>query len=247
MYATRRRRYRVDLERRRDLKVKVQAAGRPAVQGEPVDLSLDGIGVRFASPGAQGVQSPVIAVGEEVGLSLMLPPHQRPLQSNAKVVSRTEGESHRRYGFQFTDRDQFQAQLSPALYGLFNRREAYRVRPDPQNPIEVGLEGLGGDVRFRAQLLDISVKGMAVAVPMEAEAALAGSDRIRVSASLPDVAGTLSWVAVIRDRMLVRDRIHYGVEFELEQAAASPGQRDAVMAFVMKRQQAVPPEPHHGS
>jgi c-di-GMP-binding flagellar brake protein YcgR len=177
-------------------------------------------------------------VGQEVELTLTFARPKKALLLSARVARRIDEGESRRYGFQFTDRQQLEQQLRPTLYRLFNRRASYRVRPAPDHPVEVTLECFPGGTPVQAQLIDISTGGMALRVPLEAESALADSDRVRVSASLPDCPQRLDLSAIICSRSLAGAEIRYGVKFDLQRTDSSQCQQDAILNFVMARQRA---------
>ena len=238
MQPDRREQCRVDVGEGKELEVSVRASGRPSFSGQAVDLSVDGAGLRVLSLGFPPSAGPVLGVGEETELTLTFAALKKELVVSARVTNRTDEEESRRYGFQFTNRQQLEEQLWPALYRFFNRRAAYRVEPAPDCPVEVTLERTSGGMRVQAPLLDISAGGMGLRVPAEAESAFAESDRIRVSTSLPGCREPLNLTAIIRNRRLAGAEVHYGLEFDWPGTENRQRQQDAIIAFVMKRQRA---------
>ena len=156
----------------------------------------------------------------------------------AFVRFRREEETVRRYGLEFLERDIVEQQLPPALARLFNRRGAFRVRPDPAAPISVTLEGFlskGSVERTTVDLVDLSVTGMAVTVGTEFEKAFAGNVDVRVSLELPGYPDDINLGAVIHYRKLLGDGVHYGIGFDPERTANFARQRRAIMDYVVRR------------
>ena len=238
MPADRREQYRVDVGEGKELEVSVRASGRPSFSGHALDLNVDGAGLRVLSLRFPQPAGPVLGVGEETELTLSFAALKRELVVSARVTHRTDEEESRRYGFQFTDRQQLEEQAWPALYRFFNRRATYRVEPASDCPVEVTLERTSGGMSVQVPLLDISAAGMGLRVPAEAESAFAESDRIRVSTSLPGCRDALNLTAIIRSRRLAGAEVHYGLEFDWPGTENRQRQEDAVIDFVMKRQRA---------
>lgn len=235
----RRRQYRVDSGEVEGLQTSLRTSTGSVFSGQPLDLSVDGMAIRFLSLGFALPGASPLLVGDEVELRLALPQLEKPLAAPARVIHRADQEDSRRYGFRFTDRQQLESQLSPALYRFLNRRAAYRVKPAPDSPIEVTLTGTPGGSRARARLLDISAGGMGLRVPLQAESALSATDRIKVSLSLPNCIARLNLGINIRNRRLVGAEVYYGAEFDLGRTPEAQRQLDAVIAFVMERQRAL--------
>ena len=229
--------YRIDLAGLEDAQVSVKTAQGVSVLGQILDLSIGGLGLRFSLdiplPGC-----PDITVGEEVELSFASDRFKRPLAVSARVVHRLDEESSRRYGLQFSDRQQLEDELATELFRLFNRRKTYRVEPDPDVPIEVTLEHCQAGVQVQAQVKDISVGGLGVRVPADVKATLGTSDRVKVAISLPGHQDPVILIGNICHRREAGEEIHYGIEFDLEQSEDPKRQQNAITDYVMKRQRA---------
>ncbi len=229
--------YRIDFAGLEDAQVSVQSAEGVSALGQILDLSIGGLGLRFSLdiplPGC-----PDFTVGEDVELSFAADRFKRPLAVSARVVHRLDEGSSRRYGLQFTDRQQLENQVATELFRLFNRRKTYRVEPDPDVPIEVTLEQRHAGVQVHAQVKDISVGGLGVRVPADVMAALGTSDRVKVAISLPGRQDPVILIGNIRHRRVAGEEIHYGIEFDLEQSEDPKRQQNAITDYVMKRQRA---------
>ena len=229
----RRKHYRVEPAEGDDLQVSFAKPGAPPVPGLVLDVSAGGVMVQLALAGC-----PDLAMGEEVELSFVADRFKRPLAVSARVVHRRDEGSSRRYGLQFTDRQQLENQVATELFRLFNRRKTYRVEPDPDVPIEVTLEQRHAGVQVHAQVKDISVGGLGVRVPADVLAALGTSDRVKVAISLPGRQDPVVLIGNICHRRVAGEEIHYGIEFDLEQSEDPKRQQNAITDYVMKRQRA---------
>jgi hypothetical protein len=224
--------YRVQPEDKDFLEVTLSSEGRTIAPGVVVDVTADGAGIRFGLAAA-----PNIAIGQQVELEFASQ-QQKILTVPAFVRFRREEETHRRYGLEFLDRELVEKQLPPALARLFNRRGAFRVRPDPTRPIAVTLEGFvthGSVERTTVDLVDLSVTGMAVTVGPDFEKAFSGNVDVRVSMEVPGYPDDINLGAVIHYRKLLDDGVHYGIGFDPGRTANFAKQRRAIMDYVVRR------------
>jgi c-di-GMP-binding flagellar brake protein YcgR len=212
--------------------VTLSSEGQTLAPGIVVDVTAEGAGVRFALGTA-----PNIAIGQRVELEFASQ-QQKILTVPAFVRFRREEETVRRYGLEFLDRELVETQLPPALARLFNRRGAFRVRPDPARPIAVTLEGFvthGSVERTTVDVIDLSVTGMAVTVDSRFEQAFTGNVELRVSMEVPGYPDDLNLGAVIHYRKLAREGVHYGIGFDPSRTANFEKQRRAIMDYVVRR------------
>ena len=216
------------------LEVRVVEAGGHSVAGALIDASIGGAKVRFC-----GASSPALVIGQEVQLSLTSQVLKKPLDVLALVLGRTEEEADARgYRFRFTDNSQLQRRLPPELYRIFNRRGMYRVEPSAKDPVGVVLSREGGE-EIRARCIDISGSGVGVGVKTTEDVEFVGTTRVKVRLSLPGCTRSISLEGVIRNRKLVEVEIHYGIEFDLEQADQAEQRQDDIVGYVMKRQREI--------
>lgn len=237
----RRKEYRSFTENIQELDVSVRLSGGPSFSSEPLDVSFEGATVRLLALRFHDVpRSPLLAVGEYAELIFTFRELGQPIVASARVVRRTDDEGSRHYGFQFTDHEQLQSQLSPRLYRFFNRRGAFRVKPAADGPVAATLEGGPEARQVHADLVDISFTGVSLRVPLVVESTLAGTDRIKVSISLPDCPSPVNFEGIIRSRHVAGvDTVKYGIEFDLERSDDGQRQEDAINRYMMERQRAV--------
>ncbi len=230
MKMERRRWYRNTVREEDDLQVEVQLASGMVVSGVPLDLMMDGAGVRF-----DPTTCPALEMGQQVVLTFTSRLIEDSLRASAIVVNRTEQGASRRYGFRFTDYHELESQLSQEIFRLFNRRGSHRVVPHADAPVEVTLEGIqdGGDVRVN--VINVSATGMALRIPATVESAMVGTSNVKFSLLLPGHRDPLKLEGIIRNRRLEEEGIHYNVEFALELGDARRHQ-GVINDYVLKRQ-----------
>jgi c-di-GMP-binding flagellar brake protein YcgR len=137
----------------------------------------------------------------------------------------------------FTDREQIESQLSAELYRFFNRRNSFRVVPPPDLRIRVAIAASEKGRQLEGRVLDISGGGMALRVPVEAEALLVGTDHIVVFLAIPDHPHRLTMRGVIRNRRVAGpETVQYGIMFDWSALKGTVPEREAIVDFVTKCQ-----------
>ena len=230
MKMERRRWYRNTVREEDDLQVAVRLANGSVVSGVPLDLMMDGAGVRF-----NPATIPALEMGQQVVLTFTSRLIEDSVQASAIVVNRTEQGSSRRYGFRFTDYCELERQLSREIFRLFNRRGSHRVVPHPDAPVEVTLEGIQDGGEVRVNLIDVSATGMALRITATVESAMVETSNVKFSLLLPGHQDPLKLEGIIRNRRLEEVGIHYNVEFTLELGDARSHQ-GVINDYVLKRQ-----------
>ena len=233
MNMERRSRYRIQVREGDDLEVAVQLANGMVVSGVPLDLMMEGAGVRFDASSI-----PALEMGEQVVLTFTSSLTEDSIQASAIVVNRTEQGDSRRYGFRFTDHRELESQLSREIFRLFNRRGSHRVEPHTDAPVEVTLEGIQNVGEARVNLIDVSATGMGLRIPAKVESAMVGDNNIKFSLLLPGCREPLKLAGIIRNRRLEEVGIHYNVEFTLD-PEDTRRQQDVIIDYVLKRQQQI--------
>lgn len=199
------------------------------------DLDVSGCTVRLQN------ESPLhLGVGEELEISLVHRQLIHEIRLRARLSSRREDVARRHLSFKFLDQDAANGLTHPELARLFNRRGALRVRPGASEAIAVKIfprrEGRG---TFElAPLVDISTGGLAVDVTASFEQRLRNEDLVEVLFRLPTREQAVSGVGRIRHRCLRPDgRVRYGVMFQNPDDLAFRPTYEAILAYVVDRQQ----------
>ncbi|MFT5052660.1 MAG: c-di-GMP-binding flagellar brake protein YcgR, partial [Chlamydiales bacterium] len=118
---------------------------------------------------------------------------------------------------------------------MLRRRNAFRARPDPRDPVQVLLHTTL-KTTSRAELCDISSTGAWLIVDADDESTLLRSGSLRLSFRLPGQAQLLDVYANVRTRALRGSAIHYGVEFDVERTQRAALQAERISQYVLARQ-----------
>jgi hypothetical protein len=215
--------YRVDLESN---PCTVEARfGERAVRGLGVDLSAKGLGATFPCEPPEllplvGELGQVFIAGDWL---------KRELRFEARAVRRSDiGIDICSFGFEFTaELDE----VDPELRRLFNRRQAVRVRPLANDPVEVGISIRPSD-QEAAVLRDISSSGIGIELDVMAQRSIGGASKLDLLLPLGPGGGVVVVPAAIRHRRYIgSSKIVVGLIFLLEQA--SPEVERAINDYVM--------------
>ncbi len=182
--------------------------------GPLIDLCAGGVSMRVGP----SLDAQALGVDHEVKLAFPSVLLNKPLIVAARLQYRVQSGDSLRCGFQFTDRSQFGPRLWPPLRALFNRRGAFRITPQNDWTAEIAADG----ARPEVALIDLSMRGFAVCVPIGVESALKGADRMRITLCLPGWTDRLSLQGIVRSRVLAPGgHIRYGGEFDLTEGESS--------------------------
>ncbi len=227
----RRAQYRVEVNGSLDLAVTLHSPRGAAMHGKMLDLSASGAGVLFSEA------RPNLAVGDVVELTFDSPELDEPLVVEALIRHRTEERGGgRRYGFEFIHPDEQAKGLIPALRGMFNRRRSPRVEPAEGQRITATLEASDGSAA-EVRLVDLSEFGAGVSVEAEFESAFTDTTQVVLYLELPGADEAVRMAGEIRNRRLVRDRVVYGIEFDLERSENFDESKRTIGQYVSRRLQ----------
>ena len=215
------------------------------VSGEVVDADTFSVRLSFSKR-----DCPALPICRIVELEFSGETLRQPISVAARVEDREDGAS-RNFVFRFNDEGGKPIELPPRLNRLLNRRRSFRVRPPQVTPVPVAIKGRRATVvpikesvevspeRIQAQveLIDLSGTGAAVLVDNETEETFAESSRILVSFRIPTVPVALHIVALIRNRRLTPGGVRYGIQFDTERTKAFERQQEAILDYVLIRQQ----------
>ncbi|MEM7305208.1 MAG: PilZ domain-containing protein [Planctomycetota bacterium] len=208
----------------------VRIAPRP---GDAFDAPVDQINWSEAQVAFPADAAPVLSVGQSVDLGFHGPRVQGEARVRGFVLLRTEVGDQRVYRFQLDRAD------GAAFDAAVNRRAAFRVTPDPGEPVRVVVRADDGSgPRVFALLRDISESGLSFLVGKEDEWTLCTLQRLRLELRLPGVDRRLCFWGNVRYRRLERPAVQYGIRFEAEEASFRDAQA-AVRAYVEARRRAM--------
>lgn len=205
---------------------KVEAQFRGAlVSGTGLSLSPTGVSVAVSVSSARSSELP--RIGESVSLTLTSDSWSGTATMQAKAVHRIDGEADLSFfGFEFLD------EPDAGSAKMFNRRQAFRVRPPADGPMQVTIETATASVDGRVR--DLSATGVAIEAQLSAEVELCGESSISLRMALDD-AEEISVPATIRNRAVIdATTVMYGIAFEFP--PDEPAIQGAIQDFVMKLQ-----------
>lgn len=177
--------------------------------------AVDGVRaeVQFPLDGA-----PLLPVGRAGELAFYRTETDERVSALGKVAYRGDGDVDRSYHFLFGERTR------QALATLLEPRRAFRVHPDPDEPVSITLSVSGAPGTLIGAARDVSESGIGIEVPWEHEAALSKQDIIEIRLRLPGHAEEFLFMSRIRNRSLGTGAIIYGLEFIISGAPeADPG------------------------
>jgi len=202
------------------------------IVGLLVDLTPEGIGARFFPPHA-----PRLSLGEEMDITLSSPELKATATTRVQVIEREDGPQNRDYQLLFLDPEYVESQLLQ-LKGLFNRRNAYRVKPTLDLPAKAVVALEPGQPPVKAYVRDVSMTGICLALPRELELHRRADVQAAVALSLPGLESPLGLRAEIRFRRLDGDAVVYGMEFVRQTTPEFAKIEDRIAAYVMSVQRA---------
>ncbi len=212
-----------------DLEVAFHTPQDGSFRGELVDTRMTGttttVVVEFAEDG------PDLPAGERATVVFTGRSLKNPLQAAGHVVA-----CHRndRGAVRYTVR--CEGATGASLGPIVCRRGAPRVRPEAEPPVTVRARPVGATAAVEVELRDVSITGLSLFVPPEAEGILASAWKLELTLELaPDQPCSL--VGYVRYRRPAGRFVHYGLEFDRAATPNFDAQREAVVAFVMGRLQ----------
>lgn len=196
--------------------------------GMGVDLNSKGLGATF-----QSVPSGVLPLVGEVGHVLIAADWLKSrLSLEARVVRRSDiAAAICLFGFEFlASADEVDSQLRR----VFDPRQAFRLQPPRNKPVEVVIIGASG-LREVATLQDVSFTGIGLEVDIDSERRIGTTSEVELELPLPSGDEPLTVPAAIRHRHYVGEsRVVVGLVFRLPRSA-TPIQK-AIDDYVMTLQ-----------
>ena len=116
--------------------------GRELLPGAIFNTSMNGAAIAF-----EHQRLPNLALNERVKLQLTMTQSKKIIMVDATLKHLKNANNNVICRFQFTDPSSLAKNLDISLMSYFNRREAYRVKPDINEPIEVDVEWNGVSIQ----------------------------------------------------------------------------------------------------
>jgi c-di-GMP-binding flagellar brake protein YcgR len=228
-----RRQYRVRSSRTNDLRVRFALPGsNKVISGSVVDVSAGGMGVFFRQKDA-----PDLALKQTLLVEIDSREFSQPLLVPIMVRRCDMAIGGRTYGLEFIDWIGLLASLPPRLRKLFNRRDDFRVEPDPEKPVEVSIEGL--PIKVTATLRDCSPKGLSVCLPSNMETVLLTERQMKVSFRPPKSVFKVTFFGTILHRYLAEEGICYGIFFDPRRTEEFNKNQNLLIKYINERRREV--------
>lgn len=188
--------------------------------------AVDGVRVQVEFPGAD---APLLPVGRAGELAFFRADTGERVTALGKVAFRGDQDEQRVFHFLFGERTR------QSLASLLEPRRAFRVHPDPDEPVAVSLSSPGSPGAIIGAARDVSKSGLGIDIPWEHEAALSRLDLLDVSVRLPGQGDELVFKGRVRNRSLGNGAIIYGLEFIDDDIAADDPRMFAIGEYVAMR------------
>ena len=219
--------YRVRLKDDLAIATEVHLPSGRVAPGRVLDTSARGARIRFKRR-----DCPQLDVGLSVEIRFFQAGVSKHLTARALVHNRSEEDGDRVFGFRFEDVEEFYPQLTPKLWELFNRRVAYRARPEEK--LEVDVEC--GEHHFRVPLFDLAAMGMGLEVPPELASRLQDFETLRATLELPGVGSPAAVEGDIVHRTPFGLSHRHGIAFAPERTAVFLDQQARILEWVLERE-----------
>lgn len=176
-------------------------------------------------------KSPSLPIGDDAALVFSSSSFSAPMQASGRVFMSSEDHFRHRYLFEFK-----KEQVAPIGQAV-NQRRAARVYPDPSEPVTVFLQRLDEENHYSSQLNDISCTGISTVISREDEINLFSQWTLKMHFKLPNYdEKAFEVVGVVRNRKLVDNGIHYGIEFDATETPNYDEFQQRLLMYIMSRQ-----------
>lgn len=175
-------------------------------QGVCVDAAFSGAAVRFTA-----ASDPELKVGQsgKVVVSMLRLPDLK-LRARVLTIDPIE-QGGSRYSFAFVDEDEVRSQLTPEWARWLSRRRYVRSRPHDEESTSLRLTWSTG--RTRARLVDVSLGGVAIEIPLEQAHAIAIAREVCLLLAYPGSCGPMRLRAVVRGATNIGLNVRLGLEY----------------------------------
>jgi len=203
--------------------------GQKKVTGE-----LAGVDMSHAAMSFPVRECPNLERDERIRLSLTLVESRKTLDMDALVKGSRSSKDRVLYQFKLIDTDRLLREQDPVLTGLFNRRGAFRVKPDPQDPISVDL--IRNIHSGKGSMIDISTLGVALRVLPSSAPWHRYADQVSISFTLPGSGDTFRLDGRIARVSPLEKGTVLGVEFDRDKTKRIRPQEQSISRYVLQRQ-----------
>ncbi|MGD8770324.1 MAG: PilZ domain-containing protein [Desulfobacterales bacterium] len=206
--------------------------GRELLPGAIFNTSMNGAAIAF-----EPQRLPNLALNERVKLQLTMTQSKKVIMVDATLKHLKNANNNVICRFQFADPSSLAKNLDISLMSYFNRREAYRVKPDINEPIEVDVEWNGGSTQ--GHVIDISLTGMGLGVKPDVTEIPGYPEPVTLSFRLPISEKTLMIVGTTVHPRSLGKIILYGIKYDWGQTENSYQQESVITSYVIYRQREI--------
>ena len=225
-----RRTYRVETKEKPSYEASLILPGGKLLAGDIANISFEGAAINFPVN-----QCPNLEQGDPIRLAFRL----SHTGGRNWIIHGTVRDSHEDLGMRLLRiklrlGDTFLQQLQPDDWTIFNRRQTFRVSPDPRSPMTVNLEWEDGAAE--GQVIDISLGGMGVRIESQMAKMISQSKSIALSVFLPkfDVPLTISGSVCYQKKQ--RESHRLGITFSLNRDELFFRKEEAISKYLLMRQ-----------
>jgi len=206
--------------------------GRELLPGAIFNTSMHGATIAFDPQ-----RLPNIALNERVKLQLTTTQSKKIIMVDATLKHLKNANDNVICRFQFADPSSLAKNLDISLMSYFNRREAFRVKPDINEPIVVDVEWNGGSTQGR--IIIISFTGMELGVKPEVTEIPGYPEQVALSFRLPISEKTLRIVGTAFHPRPLGKIILYGIMYDWVKTENSYQQESVITSYVIYRQREI--------
>ena len=219
--------------------VLVHVTGRDPLVGRISGVEDDSIFGDF--PGTELLNVPGVAA--EIRGEVRCAEFEEPLVMQAEVLSRRDFKGGCRLHLRWTRPEEFKYQLTNRLQRTFNRRKAYRVPPDPNEPVTALIGAQKGSSQegytIEPDVIEVAAGGLTIELQAGAETRLATLSKMNLALTIPGQESALILEVWLRHRFLFGRSVRYGLQYVLSESKEYEAAIEAIVDYVLKRQREI--------
>ena len=224
-----RKKYRTKAEAFRSFRLGLMLSGDEILPGDLVDINMDGAAIFFPSE-----KCPDFAPNERVKLQLLIHETKKTLFISAVLKDLRTDKDIKLCRFRFVNPGSFAQELGRDILEYFNRRQAVRVKPDVNTPIDVDLEC--ENCFAKGWVIEISTTGMGLGVKPDVAKEMGIPERLTLAFQLPGYEKPFLLDGTITNRRISGKVFIYGIHFDQSQTEDFKRQGADIADYVFRRQ-----------
>jgi len=206
--------------------------GRKQLAGTIGDVNSEEVSVSFPAR-----QCPELVKNERIQLVCTITDTKKTLPIDVSVKESIKSRDMILFQFKFIDNTRLLRDLDSPLLSYFNRREAFRVNPDPVVPIDTDLAWR--NTTAKGTVIDISITGIALSVDASTARRLEKTNRVAITIQLPNTEKPIDIVGNKANFIPMQKNVRYGFEFNRKETANIRKKERLILKYIMQRQLAI--------